>query len=409
MTDAAQRSARRAATALAATLALQVYTSLAATALPVLAPAIAPSFGVSPKLVGVFVGLLYVGSMASSLACGGPIGRFGAIRVSQACVLLCAMGVALLTLAGPGHPALLLAALAPAVIGIGYGPITAASSQVLARTAPPSRMALTFSIKQTGVPAGAALAGALLPALLLVAGWRPALLAVAALGVVVALAAQPVRGNLDADRDPKRPLTFAGVFAPLRQVVAHPRLRDLALLGFFYAAAQVSLVSFLVVYLAEAHGRSLVTAGAALSVTTLGGVAGRIAWGIVADRTRAPARVLAGLGVTGALCAFITAAWPATAPAWPLFVVLAVFGATAIGWNGVQLAEVARNAPPGAAGAITGAAGFITFAGVVCGPPAFAGLAAVTGSYAAGFVATGLGTLLAGVAFLMRSSRGAAR
>ena len=75
-----------------------------------------------------------------------------------------------------------LLALAPLVIGLGYGPITPASSHVLARTAPPSRMALTFSIKQTGVPAGAALAGALLPALALRIGWRAAFVAVAALG-----------------------------------------------------------------------------------------------------------------------------------------------------------------------------------------------------------------------------------
>ena len=47
----------------------------------------------------------------------------------------------------------------------------------------------------------------------------------------------------------------------------------------------------------------------------------------------------------------------------------ALFGATAIGWNGVQLAEVARLAPPGTAGEVTGATGFVTFAGVVIGPP----------------------------------------
>jgi MFS-type transporter involved in bile tolerance (Atg22 family) len=62
------------------------------------------------------------------------------------------------------------------------------------------------------------------------------------------------------------------------------------------------------------------------------------------------------------------------------------FGATAIGWNGVQLAEVARRAPPGQAGAVTGACGVITFSGVVLGPPLFAALAAATGSYRNGFL-----------------------
>ena len=44
--------------------------------------------------IGVFVGLVYAGSMAASLASGGFIERYGAIRVSQVCVLLCAAGVA---------------------------------------------------------------------------------------------------------------------------------------------------------------------------------------------------------------------------------------------------------------------------------------------------------------------------
>ncbi len=402
-TDDGPRTRRRARHALVATLAIQAYVALAATATSVLAPAIAPDFGVSPKLVGVFVGLVYVGSMTASLLSGGPIGRFGPIRVSQAAVLTSAAGLALLPAAAAWPALAALVAFAPVVIGLGYGPVTPASSQVLAHTAPPSRMALTFSIKQTGVPAGAALAGAMLPALALAGGWKAALLAVAALGLVVALAAQPVRADLDRGRDAAQPFSLAGVVGPLRQIFADRRLADLVVLSFFYSATQVCLISFVVVYLTEALGQSLVFAGIALSVTTLGGVAGRIVWGEVADRTRAPGGTLVALGVAAGLCSLATAAWPAGAPVWPLLLVLALFGATAIGWNGVMLSEVARLAPPGRAGAVTGASGFITFAGVVCGPPAFALLAGVTGSYRAGFVAVGLVSVATAVALLARS------
>ena len=80
----------------------------------------------------------------------------------------------------------------------------------------------------------------------------------------------------------------------------------------------------------------------------------------------------------------------------------ALFGVTAIGWNGVQLAEVARHSPRGKAGAMTGASGFITFAGVVVGPPVFALLATITGSYATGFAAIGLASLACGAWLLRR-------
>src|SRR3954470_22604034 len=84
--------AKRACVALAATTALQVYASLAATAPSVLAPEIAQAFRIAPKWIGVFVGLIYAGAMLASLACGGFIERFGAIRVSQTGVAVCALG-----------------------------------------------------------------------------------------------------------------------------------------------------------------------------------------------------------------------------------------------------------------------------------------------------------------------------
>ena len=394
-----QRSAYTASIALAATLAIQVFTSLTSTATAVLAPEIARDFGVPAKLVGVFVGLLYVGSMTASLASGHFIARHGAIRVSQLCVLICAAGIAFVALLPPS--AVLLLAVAPIVIGLGYGAITPASSEVLARTTPPGRMALVFSIKQTGVPGGAALAGAALPPLALAIGWRPALLVAALCGAGIAALAQSTRRRLDVS-SAERPFSIAALVAPLRTVVQHPALVELSIVGFVYASMQMCLMSFLVVYLTEDLGHSLITAGLALTTANVGGIIGRIAWGAVADHWLPPRRLLGVIGIASAACAFAAVAFSA---AWPLAALLAVaacFGATAIGWNGVQLSEIARRAPMGQAGAITGASGFITFAGVVSGPPLFALLAATTDSYRTGFLVFGTACLICGSALLRR-------
>ena len=96
--------------------------------------------------------------------------------------------------------------------------------------------------------------------------------------------------------------------------------------------------------------------------------------------------------------AFSTPAWPAAA----IIALGALFGGTAIGWNGVQLSEVARLAPPGTAGKVTGATGFITFAGVVIGPPSFALLSALTGGYRIGFATFAVLSVVAAIA-LMRT------
>lgn len=384
---------------LLATTAIQMFTSLAGTATAVLAPELARDLGLNPKWVGVFVGLVYGGAMLASLFSGGLVRRYGAIRVSQGCTLICAAGIAVVA-ATPPH-FLWLPAAAAFIIGLGYGPITPASSHVLMRTTPAARMSLTFSIKQTGVPAGVALGGAVLPWLALLMGWRHAFFAVALVGVVAAFAAQSIRSVLDDDRDAAWPLSLANVLHPLQTVMRRPALRRLAWLSLLYAAVQVSVTSFLVVYLTEALHWSLVAAGLALTLTTLGGVVGRIGWGALADRLRTPLRVLSVIGGFAAACAIgLALAQPDWAPTLVLALAI-LLGGTAIGWNGVQLAEVARQAPPGHAGAITGASSFVTFSGVVAGPPAFALLAASTGSYRVGFVFLAM-LALAGIASIAR-------
>jgi predicted MFS family arabinose efflux permease len=385
--------ARTALVALVATLAIQVFTAVASSAPAVLAPVLAPDLGITPKWIGVFVSLMYAGAMLGSLACGVFIAHYGAIRVSQACVLICAAGITTIALL-PGYAAPLLAATA-IFMGFGYGPITAASSEVLARTTPPERMALTFSIKQTGVPAGGALAGAILPAVSLFAGWRAAFLAVAVAGVLVAIASEHTRKALDVTHPGREPFSLAAMLRPLATVLRTPALLELSLVGFAFASVQVSLTSFLVVYLTDGLRWSLVASGLALTCATASAVPGRIIWGALADRLLSPHRLLALIGILASVCGLLLAS---AAPDWPGWIVLplaALFGATAIGWNGVQLSELARRAPPGMAGAVTGASGFVTFAGVVTGPLLFAGLAALTGGYRSGFV---LGAAVSAVA-----------
>ena len=291
------------------TLAIQAFTSLAATAIAVLAPEVGPAVGLNPKLIGVFVGVLYLGAMLASLASGGFIERYGPIRVSQVCTVVCAVGLVLTT--GPAWALLI----APALIGIGYGPITPASSQLLAHTASPHRMALTFSIKQTGVPLGAALAGALLPLIAVGHGWRAAVWAVAGSGVVIALLAQPTRAGLDVGLVREHRVSLrSSVRAAASWSCAVRKLLELTLTAFVYAATQACLLTFLVIYMTEELDRTLIDAGLVLTVATVGGIVGRISWGMVADRWIAPRRMLGLLGVVAGACALATAGF---GPAWP--------------------------------------------------------------------------------------------
>ena len=379
------------------TMAIQALVSLVVFTPPVLAPVAQAEIGLPASTVGIVTALIYFAATFTAVSAGNLINYFGAMRASQLSLVLAAAGIAIIATANPW-----LVALGALVVGTGYGVVTPSSSAILADRTPGNMRAFIFSLKQTGVPIGGALAGAAIPVLIVGFGWKEAALFAAASCFLLAVAVQPYRAGVDLAPHSPRPAAPVHLLEPLKLVMAHPRLRELALASFSYSGMQMCMGSFLVVFLTESVGLTVSSAGAALSMAMIAGAVGRIAWGIIADNWIAPRTVLAALGVLMAVSAFVMAA---ATPSWPytlLLIVSFVFGASAIGWNGVYLAEVVRNAPQGTAGSATGASLAMTYAGVVFLPTIFWLIVHVSGSYPAAFVVVGLFTLWRGSYFFRR-------
>ncbi len=387
------RSLRAAMGPLGAMFAVQTIITLAGLAAPVFAVRMTADLGISPAWVGLYMSCVFSVAMFSGVLGGGAVLRLGAIRMAQICLIVAGAALALMM-----SGVVVWVVLAAMLIGLSYGPPTPASSHILARVTPPRFLPIVFSLKQTGVPAGGALAGMLVPPMVLAWGWRGAALAVAAACFIVALLLQPLRARLDADRDRGYRLgrDLAG---PLKLVLRDPAMRRLAFLAGSFSAVQMSLIAFLVTFLVEVVRLDLVAAGAVLAAAQAAGFTGRILWGALSGTVMSPRwlLVLLGLVMTGA--ALLIAGFNPATPVWVLYSVAVLFGGSAIGWNGVMLAELARVAPPGLAGMATGGSIFITFAGVVISPALFSGLVALGFGYGAGFWMLGAlalnGTLLA--------------
>jgi hypothetical protein len=94
-------------------------------------------------------------------------------------------------------------------------------------------------------------------------------------------------------------------------------------------------------------------------------------------------------------------------PRWPMASVIAVglaFGVTAVGWNGVFLAEVAHIVPVQEAGVATGASLAMTYAGVVLLPLLFLSIVRMSDSYAFAYCAVAALTLWRSLVLLRRLS-----
>lgn len=379
---------KRAFLPVASMLAIQVMISLSVLALSVMMPAVARDLRIDAKLIGLFTAIIYGAAILVALAAAGPILRVGAVRVCQAALLMAAIGLALNSLA-------VVAATVAAVLFIGaaQGPINPASAHVLAQRVPREYFGTVFSLKQTGVPIGFALAGVIFPALLQLAGWRGASLIAALLLVVAAIAVEPLRPRIDVIAMGSRPST--GIRHSFRFVMGHRELRVLGCSAFVYVIAQHTFTFYLVTYLYEHCGLSIARAGGLLSLSQLLGTGVRLASGGAGDRVpRMQLLGWTGVGMTVGCVAIGLLA--ANTPFWLIALVVLGYGSVVISWNGTSQAEFAHLSPPGQTAAVAAVQTALAFSGAVFGPPLF-GLIAATTSYRMAFLATAACVLAAAV------------
>lgn len=369
--------------ALIAMTALQMLISATLVAPGVLAPRI----GIDPSLLGFYATAACVVAMMTTFIGGMLAGRFGSFRVATFCALVALCGAGLAALAG-ASPLLVVAGI---ILGCAYGPETPASSAILWRITPVASRPLVFSVRQTGNQIGMMTVSLTLP---WIAVSYPAYgyVAIMIAAVVAVAAFEWLRPTYD-------PLVRGAASTiklreALAMLIANVEIRKLAIASLPFSALQIVLNIFLVTYGVTRLGLDLVAAGMLLATAQAGGVIGRLGFGVLAARFLRAWTTVVGLGFGMSLCAAVMAL---AEPGWSwalLLVVSFLFGVTASGWNGVFLSEVARLAPDGRVAEATGAVLMFGFAGLVVGPLATAGIAAIS-SLSVAFGLLGLTTLVA--------------
>ncbi len=340
-----------------------------------IAPKMAQAFGVPASLIGFQVSLVYLGAMATSVIGGQGIRRLGALRTSQWALGFAGAGVLL-----AAAPSLVGLVVGSVLIGFGYGLTNPAGAHLLMRVSKPENRNLIFSVKQTGVPLGGVVAGLAAAPLALTFGWQWALLAGAAATLAFLAMIQPLRRVWDEDRDPSVSL-LQDTMGDFRLVWSHSVLRRLSMASFCFSVVQVSLTTFAVTMLVEDIHFGLVQAGIVLSVMLVAGVSGRLLWGWIADIVGDANRIMLVVALIAASAGLMTVFLDAGTGKTVLYGILCLFGLSAIGWNGVFLAEIARLAPSGRIGSAIGGALVPTYAGILVGPASFAGVYWLAGQY----------------------------
>jgi MFS family permease len=181
---------------------------------------------------------------------------------------------------------------------------------------------------------------------------------------------------------------------PLRSLSRAPGLWRVSWVGGLLAFPQAVWVTFAATYLVVTLGLSLSVAGLVYAVMQLTSVVGRVVMGWFADHVASSTTTLALASVASALSTiafgFVSPAWPL----WALMLLAAVAGISVSGWNGVQIAEVARRSPPGLVGETAAGSVILVYASNMMGPVTFAAFVALTNRFDYAFMVSGALSLL---------------
>ena len=364
-----------------------------------LAPFYKDELGLSRAQVGLFFSSFYLAMTSFSFFAGKLSDRLGVRKTTFQGHL--AVGVC--TLAAAFAPSFYWGCLCFFLAGMGYSFLNPSSSKGVMAWFHRDERATAMGTKQTGVPAGGVVTAMLAPQLVLLIGWRGAL---AALGII-----NFVFGFLfslwwrDPGNDSVPPEDHErmsqGSDAPLNIWKFFPISCGTAI----YLIGQMSLITYVPLYLKDAMGFSAYWASQALALTQAGAVIGRIGWGVVSDKLFGGRRkiVLILIGVLSALLILALGFMTPQSPVILVMVILFLSGVSLVGYQGVSYALIGELAGKARTGTALGMMITINAGAATLGTPIFGYIVDRTGSYSIAWISlavaltvgiVGLATLL---------------
>lgn len=324
-------------------------------------PQLVTALGLTPFQLGGLASVYSAALAAASLPAGLVTDRLGTRMALSLAALIIATG---LVVSATAQGAIQLGA-GVALCGAGYGLINPAAGLAITLWFTPKWRTTLLSLKQTGVPAGAAL-GSLTALLGPVWGWQAGILCAAAIALVACLSfvgLLPRDATLVSARIARRQNR-------LIEVLTLPGLGRANLAAGLTNGVQFALWAHIPDLLHRTYEAGAALLGLGLAALHLGTFAGRVVWGVLTDRhlhgNAAHALwwlCLLGLAGVGALGA-------GTFIAQPLPAVFACFflGFTACSAVGLHVALTARIAPDHLLGGAMGYTMLVTNLGGIIVP-----------------------------------------
>ncbi|MGI5132191.1 MFS transporter [Pseudonocardia sp. CA-107938] len=323
---------------LAVTTGAILMTAVDGGILPAVLPAIQAEFGLTTGQAGLTNSVFFAGLIVGALLFGWASDRIGTgYRRTWTWNVAMAIGIlgGAATFGFAGSFAAFLLLRIP--MGISRGGSEPVNVALVGEWWPKEHRGFAIGVHHTGFPLGQFVTGALIAAVLGVAGWREAFLLIPLLGIPVILAQAFIGTRRNQERvydwidgrgltRPQPELSSrlsGGALAPVREALRHANVRWSVVLIFLFLWAEAGAVTFLTTQLVGT-GMGLGEAAFLSGVSGLTGWIGQIVWGTWSDHAGRKFAIrflvigwavtlLAMIGIAGAVSAWIVLL------AWGLF------------------------------------------------------------------------------------------
>lgn len=352
------------------------------------APFYQHELGLTRAQVGLFFTAFYIGMASFSFAAGWLTDRWGVRKATLIGHTFAGTATVFSSIApsfGWGFASFLLA-------GLGYSFLNPASTKGVLIWFQRQR-ATAMGIKQTGVPAGGVVAALIGAPLAVAYGWRVALMGFGVANILFGIAfwflwRQPA--NAETHNRPAVPASGGVQLQMIKSLLALSCGTALLLVG------QMSLLTYLPLFLKEQLGFSSLIASQWLAVTQTGAMLGRVGWGAISDRLFNGRRklVLVVIGVVSVTVCLSLSQVPEGISPSVLLPVVFLGGFTMIGYQGVSYSLIGEIAGQSRAGMALGLMITVNALGTVVGTPLFGYVVDTTGAYSFAWLGLAIMVLL---------------
>ncbi len=357
----------------------------------VLASPIIADLGLSRGTLGLLGSLnTLVGAVSAPLT-GKITDRIGARRSAVFVLVISAVGMAVLGLAGHWW----VLAVGALIAGIPQGWGNPATNTLISTRVPQGAQGVLTGVKQSGVQVGVFLSGLTLPALATLFDWRGAVWVYAGVFAGFAALIAVVLDQDDADdiasraHASKERAASASTKPPL-----DPAIIPIAVYAFLMGSAGGAAGRFLSLYAEEVMGFTTGAAGAVVAIGGLFGIASRIGTARVAEHRVNPVRLLGVLSTVGTAYCLLLLFVPELGDGALWFSPLP-YAIGIAAWNAVAMLAVITRTPRSQAGRASGVVMVGFLGGLSVGTPLAGWTVDVTGSYRPVWIGATVLTLVA--------------